>query len=96
MTAHNSPVHRQKETKEGLTSIITNDVMQSVNFGFTLATVLAWNETIKKYIQTFLSEKIGSHYTLVYALSVTILAACVLFLGQRFKNKNASNRYTWN
>jgi hypothetical protein len=56
----------------------------SINLGFTLAAALAWNESIKKIIGTHLPDKVGTKYQVLYAMIVTLLAAFVFTLTQRF------------
>jgi hypothetical protein len=61
-----------------------NQAVTGINMGFTLAAAMAWNESIKKFIKTNVSERIGTSYQFVYALIVTMLAGFVFTMTRRY------------
>ena len=61
---------------------------QSINMGFSLAAALAWNEVVKEFITKNISVKKGTHYHLIYAIVVTLLAAVVFMITKSFLDKS--------
>tara|TARA_B100001094_G_scaffold73512_1_gene69842 strand:- start:1175 stop:1507 length:333 start_codon:yes stop_codon:yes gene_type:complete len=62
------------------------NALQSMSFGFTLASALAWNEAIKMYIKKSLkTDSAGSYFK--YALAVTFFTTLVLIVTKKVLKK---------
>ena len=66
---------KEKPTKLGYEFFST--LIQLSTAGFAFVAALAWNETIKAFIDHFLPEGDGFYSKLIYALIVTALAVIV-------------------
>jgi len=76
---------------QGLTdTIITetwDNAIQSMSFGFTFASAMAWNEAIKMYMKKHLKTETPNSYFL-YALGVTFMTTLFLFLTKGLGRKS--------
>ena len=56
----------------------------NVSLGLILASALAWNEWIKEFAQTFVKNGDGWKYSLMFAVTITIMMVVFEILSERF------------
>lgn len=69
----------EKNDKSNLRSEFLKTMTQLATAGFGVAAALAWNETIKAFIDHFISPGSGFRSKLIYALIVTLIAVVVAY-----------------
>lgn len=66
-------------SKKSFRSEFLKTMVQLATAGFGVVAALAWNETIKKFIDKFIAPGSGFISSLIYAIMVTLLAVLVAY-----------------
>lgn len=82
------------EGKELLMSSYDSSI-QGLNMGFALATALAWNESIKKFLSTRIAKNNSPISYFKYAIVVTLMTGVVMYITEtKLKKKNKTLKLT--